>query len=50
MNFLAVIGRVTIATLAEIGKLSKFTWAAVSHVVRPPFFLRMLLLQMLRIG
>ena len=50
MNFLAIIGRVVIATLAEIGKLSKFTWAAVSHVVRPPFFPRMLLQQMLRIG
>lgn len=50
MNFLAVIGRVVLATLAEIGRLSKFTWSAVSHVLRPPFFVRMLLQQMMQIG
>ena len=50
MNPLAVIGHVILATFAEIGRLSRFTWTAVSHAVRPPFFWRQLLQQMLRIG
>ncbi|MBX3508539.1 MlaE family ABC transporter permease [Parvibaculum sp.] len=50
MNVFAIIGRVVLSTLAEIGALSRFTWNAVSHVVRPPFFWRLIAQQMLRIG
>lgn len=50
MNVFAIIGRVVLSTLAEIGALSRFTWTAVSHIIRPPFFWRLIALQMLRIG
>lgn len=50
MNVFAIIGRVVLSTLAEIGALSRFTWNAVSHIVRPPFFWRLIAQQMLRIG
>ena len=50
MNVFAIIGRVVLSTLAEIGALSRFTWTAVSHIIRPPFFWRLIAQQMLRIG
>ncbi len=50
MNVFAIIGRVVLSTLAEIGALSRFTWNAVSHVVRPPLFWRLIAQQMMRIG
>tara|TARA_R110000824_G_scaffold155226_7_gene327889 strand:+ start:50794 stop:51600 length:807 start_codon:yes stop_codon:yes gene_type:complete len=50
LNFLAIIGRVVLALFAEIGRLSLFTWGAVSHIFRPPFFWRLLGQQMMRIG
>lgn len=50
MNVFAIIGRVVLATLAEIGALTRFIWLAVSHVFRPPFFWRLIAQQMLRIG
>lgn len=50
MNVFAIIGRVVLATLAAIGALSRFTWNAVSHILRPPFFWRLIAQQMLRIG
>lgn len=50
LNFLAIIGRVVLALFAEIGRLSLFTWSAVSHIFRPPFFWRLLAQQMMRIG
>ncbi|RMF66971.1 MAG: ABC transporter permease [Alphaproteobacteria bacterium] len=50
MNPLAVIGRITLNALAAIGRLAVFAGAAISHVVRPPFYLRNLLRQMLTIG
>lgn len=50
MNFLAIIGRVVIETFGDIGKLSVFVWTSVTHIVRPPFFGRLLLQQMMRIG
>ncbi|MDE1174693.1 MAG: ABC transporter permease [Parvibaculaceae bacterium] len=49
-NPFAIIGRVVLATLEEIGQLSLFTWNGVSHVVRPPYFFRLLGQQMMRIG
>lgn len=50
MNVFAIIGRVVLSTLAEIGALSRFVWNAVTHIVRPPFFWRLIAHQMLRIG
>ncbi len=49
-NPLAIIGRVVLAFLAETGRLVLFTADAVSHVVRPPIYLRLIGQQMLRIG
>ncbi|MBL4863626.1 MAG: ABC transporter permease [Rhodobiaceae bacterium] len=50
MNPLAVIGRVVISALSETGHLSIFSWKSLSHVVRPPFYWRLIAQQMLRIG
>ncbi|MAU60525.1 ABC transporter permease [Parvibaculum sp.] len=50
MNVFAIIGRVVLATLAEIGALTRFIWLSVSHIFRPPFFWRLTAQQMLRIG
>ncbi|MFN4355726.1 MlaE family ABC transporter permease [Parvibaculum sp.] len=50
MNVFAIIGRAVLSTLAEIGALSRFTWNAVSHIIRPPFFWRLIAQQMMRIG
>ena len=50
MNVFAIIGRVVLSTLAEIGALSRFTWSAVSHTIRPPLFWRLIAQQMMRIG
>lgn len=50
MNVFAIIGRAMLSTLAEIGRLSRFIWLAVTHIVRPPFFWRLIGQQMLRIG
>lgn len=50
MNFLAPIGRVLIAFLASIGRLSWFTWNAVANAWRPPFYPRQLFRQMVEIG
>ena len=50
MNFLQTIGRVFLAFLATAGRLSLFTINAVSHCVRPPFYLRIISKQMIEIG
>tara|TARA_R110002110_G_scaffold249467_4_gene465687 strand:- start:4960 stop:5733 length:774 start_codon:yes stop_codon:yes gene_type:complete len=50
LNVFAIIGRAMLSTLAEIGRLSQFIWLAVTHIVRPPFFWRLIGQQMLRIG
>ncbi len=47
---LALIGRLFIAFLAEIGRLVLFAARAVSHCVRPPFYPRLLGQQMLTVG
>ncbi len=49
MNVFAIIGRVVLATLAEIGALTRFVWLALTYIVRPPFFWRLIAQQMLRI-
>jgi len=50
MNFLASIGRVFLAFLAGTGRLTLFTGSALSHLVRPPLYVGLILQQMLRIG
>jgi phospholipid/cholesterol/gamma-HCH transport system permease protein len=40
VRFLAAIGRSVIAMLASIGRVSLFTGAVASHMVRPPFYLK----------
>ncbi|NQV47773.1 MAG: ABC transporter permease [Rhodospirillaceae bacterium] len=50
MNFLQPIGRMLLTFLATAGRLTLFTADAVSHVFRPPFYLRILGRQMIDIG
>lgn len=50
MNFLQPIGRVFIAFLGSVGRLTMFTGVALSHVVRPPWYPRIILRQMIEIG
>ena len=48
--FLASIGRSTLGLLGATGRLTIFAAAAVSHLVRPPFYPAELGRQLLRIG
>ncbi|MGK2740045.1 MlaE family ABC transporter permease [Tepidicaulis sp. LMO-SS28] len=50
MNIFAAVGRVVLTLLAETGRLSLFIWMGVSHLVRPPFYWRVIGQQMMRIG
>ena len=50
MNFLAQIGSVVLALIAEIGRVSLFAKDAILRMVMPPFYGRQLLAQMMRIG
>jgi len=50
LDFLASVGRVFIRFLAATGRLTHFTLVALSHCVRPPFYLRLILRQMIDIG
>ncbi len=49
-EFLATIGRSTLALFAAIGRISMFVGLAVSHMFRPPFYPRELAQQLLQIG
>jgi len=49
-NLLAATGRVALTFFAHVGRLSAFTGTAVSHVVRPPIFFRLIGKQMVEIG
>jgi phospholipid/cholesterol/gamma-HCH transport system permease protein len=49
-EFLAAIGRFSLAFLQHAGRLSIFTAVAVSHCVRPPFYPRLIFRQMMEIG
>lgn len=49
-NPLAIVGRVFLSSLAEIGRLSRFASVAVLHIVRPPIYWRLALQQMWLIG
>jgi phospholipid/cholesterol/gamma-HCH transport system permease protein len=50
MDFLATVGRAFLAFLSHVGRLSAFTGTAVSHIVRPPFYPRLLGRSMVEIG
>jgi len=50
MNFLAVIGRVTIGFLQAAGRLGIFATTALSHMITPPFYFRTMVQQMMSIG
>jgi phospholipid/cholesterol/gamma-HCH transport system permease protein len=50
LQFLATIGRVFLGFLAAAGRLTRFTVIALSHIVRPPIYLRLTLRQMIEIG
>jgi phospholipid/cholesterol/gamma-HCH transport system permease protein len=50
MNIFAPIGRVFLAFLAETGRLTLFTFSALTNCVRAPIYWRMLGEQMARIG
>ena len=46
----ATIGRSTLCMLRVIGQVTIYAWQAVSHILRPPFYPRELLWQLLQIG
>jgi len=50
MNILAPIGRVFLDFLAAVGRVALFVWAAISGLLRPPFYTRMLLKQLVELG
>ena len=50
LDFLASVGRVFIGFLGATGRLTHFTLTALSHCVRPPFYPRLILRQMVDIG
>jgi phospholipid/cholesterol/gamma-HCH transport system permease protein len=50
MNILAPIGRVFLAFLAQTGRLTKFTFDAVTSCIRPPIYWGLIFQQMIRIG
>ncbi|PCI63942.1 MAG: ABC transporter permease [Kordiimonadales bacterium] len=49
-NPLAIIGRIILSALAELGKLSSFAFHVLSHSVRPPIYWRLIGQQMWLIG
>ncbi len=50
MDFLATVGRIFLGFLSHVGRLSAFTGMAVSHMVRPPFYPRLMVRSMIEIG
>jgi len=50
LDFIATIGRITLASMAALGRLALFTGVTLSHLVRPPFYGKMLLRQMVSVG
>lgn len=50
VELLAAIGGAFLALLASLGALALFTGTAVSHCLRPPFYWRLMLWQMVEIG
>ncbi len=50
MDFLATVGRIFLGFLSHVGRLSAFAGVAVSHMVRPPFYPRLMVRSMIEIG
>ena len=50
LNPLAGIGRSTLGMLATIGRVTLFAIETVSHLLRPPFYLREFLTALMTIG
>ncbi|MGE5517781.1 MAG: MlaE family ABC transporter permease [Bacteroidota bacterium] len=50
LDFVAAVGRFFLAFLSHVGRLSAFTGTAVSHIIRPPFYPRLLVRAMVEIG
>ena len=50
MNILAALGRVALGFIAAIGRLTLFAASVAGHAVRPPFYPRILLRQLIDIG
>jgi len=50
MRFVATVGRIFLSFLASVGRLTIFAGLSVSHIVRPPFYPRLLLRQIIEIG
>lgn len=50
MNIFATIGAITLAFLAETGRFSQFAFTAITHTLRPPFFVGLWARQMMTIG
>ena len=50
LSFLAAVGRAVIAACAESGKVALFALEGLSHIVRPPFYGRLMLTALLEIG
>ncbi len=50
MNLLALVGSAVLTFLAEVGALSQFTMKALRASFAPPIYLRLIGMQMLRIG
>lgn len=50
MDFVATIGRVFLTFLSHVGRLSAFAGSALSHMVRPPFYPRLIGRAMVEIG
>ena len=47
---LAVIGRLTLAWLAGLGRITRFTLETLSHILRPPFYFREFAQALLNVG
>jgi phospholipid/cholesterol/gamma-HCH transport system permease protein len=50
MSFFAAVGRLVLVLFVQVGRLSSFTFSAVTSVVRPPIYWGLILQQMMRIG
>ncbi|MGN6516649.1 MAG: MlaE family ABC transporter permease [Rhizomicrobium sp.] len=50
MNVFAAIGRLVLSFLAEVGRLTRFTFDAVTSIIRPPIYWYLILQQVMRIG
>lgn len=50
MNIFAPVGRATMTLLAHIGRLAIFTGQALAAIVSPPIYLRLIGVQIMRIG